>query len=62
MNLCAECGLPMAACNAMSSYRDAVKYYKLGRKETADRFAETAADWEEEYRISRNVVSNMTGD
>lgn len=54
MSLCKECDLPMDACNALASYREAVKYFKLGRAEEAGRYAESAEEFYDSYRKVRN--------
>jgi hypothetical protein len=54
---CPECRLiritgaaVFAACNAMASYRLAVKYYALGRNDDGKARAESAKEWEDEFR------------
>jgi hypothetical protein len=50
--LCEECGLPIAACNALAMYRKAVQYYKLGRAEEANRYVTCAEEDYERYLAS----------
>jgi hypothetical protein len=57
--ICQECGLPIKACNAIASFREAVKQFKLGRTAEAERNAEFAEEcfgwWMQELREKDNA-------
>lgn len=50
MTKCEECGLPIAVCNALASYRKAIENFERGKIGAARDMAEFA---EEEYKRYR---------
>lgn len=49
MKTCEECGLPIAACNALAMYRKAAEHYKRGRPDDAERCVESAEEFYERH-------------
>lgn len=56
---CEECGLPFAVCNSLASYREAVKYFKLGRLDEAERCAESAEEFFSAYRAGQPATCEI---
>lgn len=56
MKICEECGLPILACNAMAMYRKAAEEMGRGRLDQAKSYAESAREWEEEFRLRRGHI------
>jgi hypothetical protein len=51
--ICGECGLPTAACNALTNYRIAVDMFKRGRPQEASNYAESAKGFYDSLKEAR---------